>query len=332
MRGSGDVDRPAAAPDRNGAAQPPGTAVRRLPIDDRILDMLAAHDGPVGICPSIPRLGALLGVSGRYVRQRLAALEQAGLVERVPVFERHDDPEWRSRGRRSSHPGRQTSSSYRVRQFRRPPGTPTNPVGNEDAQVNPPGLAIPDSLVSSALEEKEPAGGGYQGVDEGEQAPALHEPAVVPAVLEVGDQHEPSWANLGLDADGILERLRAQLGDVEALRVAEHGRSATDYRTARGRVIDLTGGTRPTSRQAIQDLHQAVDELDSHTCRRVNGNGTERCLPGRPCGRHTPRRRIRPGRSPRPPPAPDQARGCGWAPVGSLLDELRVDRQSPLSW
>jgi hypothetical protein len=180
----------------------------------------------------------------------------------------------------------------------------------------PPELEVPDSLVSSALEEKEPADRGYQGVEEGEQAPATH---------------EPTWADLRLDADGILGQLRAQLGDVELVSVT-FDRPATDYLTARERVIDLTGGRRPTSRQAVHDLHQALHELDAHTCRRVNGNGTERCMPGQPCGRHTPRRRIRPGRLPRPPPGPDQARGCGWAPVGSLLDELRVDRQGSLSW
>jgi hypothetical protein len=37
-------------------------------------------------------------------------------------------------------------------------------------------------------------------------------------------------------------------------------------------------------------LHQAVAQLDRHSCRRANG-GSERCTPGRPCGRHARRRR-----------------------------------------
>jgi hypothetical protein len=41
-------------------------------------------------------------------------LEAAGLVERVAVFERPDDPEWTQRGRRQSHLNRQTNNSYRL--------------------------------------------------------------------------------------------------------------------------------------------------------------------------------------------------------------------------
>lgn len=111
-------------------------------------------------------------------------------------------------------------------------------------------------------------------------------------MLEVGSQHEPSWADLHLDRDQILDQLRGQLGDVEVLSVTANDRPATDYTTARGRTIDLAGGDKPSGRQAVQDLHQAVDELDRDTCHRVNGNGTERCTAEQNCGRHTARRRA----------------------------------------
>jgi hypothetical protein len=260
---------------RESPGQPPGTGYRWLPIDDRILDILAAHHGPAGICPKIPRIGQLLGISPRYVRQRLAALEDAAIVQRIHVFERDDDPEWQSRGHRSTHPGRQTSSSYRLLQFRGPPGTPTNLVGKADAQVNPPELAVTDSPVSSALEGKEPAGGGYKGDrEEGEREPAPHEPieiAVEPPEQALLD-HDP-------DVSEILATLGQTFGDVRVLE------GPATYRTARGRVIDLA--TASTS-----DLHKALEQLDKHTCRRWRDD-SERCTPDQPCERHTARRRAR---------------------------------------
>jgi hypothetical protein len=80
----------------------------------RLLDILAAHDGSAGICPSVPRLAGLVGRTPRHVRRVLAELESAGLIVRVPVFEHDDDLEWKRRGRRSSHPRRQTSNTYRM--------------------------------------------------------------------------------------------------------------------------------------------------------------------------------------------------------------------------
>jgi hypothetical protein len=38
-------------------------------------------------------------------------------------------------------------------------------------------------------------------------------------VLDVGNQHEPTWAELGLSKDQIVDRLRAQLGEIEVLAV-----------------------------------------------------------------------------------------------------------------
>lgn len=261
--------------ERESAGQPPGTGYRWLPIDDRILDALAAHDGPAGICPGIPRIGQLLGVSPRYVRQRLAALESAGIVQRIQVFERGDDPEWQSRGHHSSHLGRQTSSSYRLLQFRGPPGTPTKLVGKAEAQVNPPELAVTDSPVSSALEGKEPAGGGYKGErEEGERESAPREPieiAVEPPEHALLD-HDP-------DMSEIMATLGHTFGDVQVLE----GPAA--YRMTKKRVIDLA--TASTS-----DLHKALEQLDKHTCLSWR-DGSERCTPDQPCERHTARRRAR---------------------------------------
>jgi Helix-turn-helix domain len=93
-----------------GAAQTP---VSRG-LDRRLLDTLAAHDGPAGICPSIPRLAALLDVSDSSIHRALRRLVAAGQLVRVAVFERDDDLEWKRRDRRTSHARRQTSNTYRL--------------------------------------------------------------------------------------------------------------------------------------------------------------------------------------------------------------------------
>jgi hypothetical protein len=226
--------------------------------------VLAAHNGPAGICPGVPRLAEVLGVSVRYVRERLAELEGAGLVERIYVFETNDDPQWRRRGRRISHARRQTSSTYRLAQFRGPPGTPTNLVEKATPQATPPELGVADSPVSSALEGKEQAVSGYHPVDEGEVASDPIEIAVEPPESALLD-HDPSAAE-------VLATLTAAFGHVQVLS------GPATYRTARGRVIDLE-----TCKAA--DVHQALDQLRRHTC--VNGA----CQSGKACRRHTPRRR-----------------------------------------
>jgi hypothetical protein len=90
-----------------------------------------------------------------------------------------------------------------------------------------------------------------------------------PAALQL--DHDPSLAE-------VLGTLGRAFGPVQVLA------GPATYRTARGRVIDLASG--PTS-----DLHQAIDQLQRHTCWRRKG-GSERCTPRRPCGRHA--RRARP--------------------------------------
>lgn len=267
----------AARPERKPPGQPPGTpqpAFDLLAVDHRLLATLAAHNGPAGICPRIPRLAGLLGVSARYVRQRLAELERAGLVERIPVFERDDDPQWRRRreaGMAGEQPRRQTSNSYRLRH---PPGTHTNPVGNAIPAGHPPGtrpLLTAESVPP--LIGKAQAVSGHQGsTDEDELSLVPPGPVEIdvdpPEALQLA--HQPSLAEL-------LATLDAGFGHVQVLDGAT--RPAT-YRTARGRVIDLA--TAPAA-----DVHRAVDQLDRHTCR----GGP--CRNGEPCRRHAPRRRGR---------------------------------------
>jgi hypothetical protein len=144
--------------------------------------------------------------------------------------------------------------------------------------AQPPGHA--DSHVRPVL--KEQADGGYQGsTDEDEVALTPPEPVEVsiepPASVLL--DHNPT-------ASEILATLRGAFGEVEVLGVVPNDRPATAYTTTRGRVIDLTGGKRPEGKQSTVDLHQAVDELQRQTC--VNGP----CRPGKPCRRHTPRRRA----------------------------------------
>jgi len=78
----------------------------------------------------------------------------------------------------------------------------------------------------------------------------------------------------------ILATLGEAFGDVEVVS------GPATYRMARGRVIDLATAS-------TEDLHKALEQLDNLTCRRINGDGAERCMPGQPCGRHTRRRRAR---------------------------------------
>jgi DNA-binding transcriptional ArsR family regulator len=117
-----------------------------LPIDHRILGALVAYRGPEGICPSLARLAEDLGVTRRYVRQRLAVLEDVGLVERVPVFELPDDPEWQRRQRRSNHPGRRTSNSYRLTSpVPRPLGTTKTALTSPVSPAQPLGTRVENS-------------------------------------------------------------------------------------------------------------------------------------------------------------------------------------------
>ena len=117
-----DVDQ---ADDEPAAQTPVSRGAKLLPVDWRLLDVLAAHRGHAGIYPGVPRLVDALKVSDSTVHRSLRRLVAAGLVERIPVFERDDDPEWQRRGHRPSHPRRQTSNSYRLASVTPGPGSPS---------------------------------------------------------------------------------------------------------------------------------------------------------------------------------------------------------------
>jgi hypothetical protein len=261
---------------RESAAQTP-VSRSTDELDRRLLAALAAHEGPAGICPRVPRLAALLTVSESTLHRALRRLVDAGQLERLPVFECDDDPEWRRRGHQPSHPRRQTSNSYRLLV------TPGSATLNPGSRLTPgPGVTASEEPAAQTpvsqnfvtpLEGKEGAGGGYQRIDEDESALSPAESIEIaiepPAALQL--DHDPSLTE-------VLATLGRAFGPVQVLT------GPATYRTARGRLIDLAAS--PAS-----DLHQAVDQLQRHTCRRRNG-GAERCVPGRPCGRHA--RRARP--------------------------------------
>ena len=89
-------------------------------LDQRLLGTLAAHQGPAGICPRIPRLARLLGVHVSTVQRSLRRLETAGCIESISVYEREDDPEWKQRlaagftgNARGARPAAPTACCYR---------------------------------------------------------------------------------------------------------------------------------------------------------------------------------------------------------------------------
>lgn len=120
--------------------------------------------------------------------------------------------------------------------------------------------------------EREVSSTGVTGVSSTEAPP-------VPAVLEVGGQHEPSWADQRLDPDQVLDRLRGVFGDAELLELRPNEPAPVTYTTARGRQLDLAGGS-------LADFHRAVDQLDRDTC--MDGG----CHPGHRCRRHSRRQRT----------------------------------------
>jgi len=254
----------------NGAAQTP-VSRRTEDLDRRLRETLAAHQGPAGICPTVPRLAALLGVSVPTVQRALRRLVASGLVERVAVYELPDDEEWQRRGHRMRHKGRQTSNSYRLTPglqtldpgLRLTPG-PGVTASRETAAHTP---VSPDFVTP--LEGKDEAVRGYQGVDEGARAPEPFEYSIEPPASAQLD-HDP-------DVPEVLAVVAGAFGPVQVLA------GPATYRTARGRHLDLATASG-------KDLHTAVDQLDTHTCRRTKG-GSERCSLHQPCGRHTRRRR-----------------------------------------
>jgi hypothetical protein len=88
----------------------PGATAALSDVDQTILRVLEGDpDAPES------KMAAKAGVTTRWVRVRLARMEQLGILERVPVFERNDDPNWKRRNRRPEFYGQQTSNHYRLR-------------------------------------------------------------------------------------------------------------------------------------------------------------------------------------------------------------------------
>lgn len=137
----------------------------------------------------------------------------------------------------------------------------------------------------ACLNKKGTSRGGYHGVDEGERESAAHkrEPIDLAAVLDVGRQHEPSWADLCLGADGIVDRLRGQLGEVEVLGVVGNDDPERDAKLralhadstplATPRWSNRRPSYRPAGKDArrlpltgdLEDFHAAVDALQAET-------------------------------------------------------------------
>jgi hypothetical protein len=235
-------------------------------LDRRLVQTLAAHQGPAGICPRVPRLAALLGVSESTLHRALRRVVDAGQVKRIPVHELPEDPEWQRRGHRISHKGRQTTNSYLLNpQLVVETDTPPGVTASEEPAGQTP---VSPVFVTPLEERKVQAVGGYQGnTDKGEPIEFSIEPPET-ALLD----HDPGVSE-------ILATLTAAFGHVQVLE------GPATYRTARGRTIDL-------ATCSAEDLHQAIEQLRKrHTCDRTNG-GPERCTPGHPCGRHTPRRKA----------------------------------------
>jgi len=269
-----------------GGKTPAQTPVSRPTdeLDRRLLATLAAHEGPAGICPRIPRLAALLGVSESTLHRALRRLVAAGQLERIAVFERDDDPEWQRRGHQGSRPRRQTTNSYRLLV------TPGSATLNPRLRLTPaPGVTASEETAAQTpvspdfvtpLEGKEPADGGYKGVDEGEHELA---PIDIAVVLDVGGQHEPSWADLHLDRDQILGQLRGQLGEVQVLGTVSNDDPERDAKLSALHANGTPQATprwsnrRPSYKPAgkdtrrlplagdLEDFHAAIDALDDDT-------------------------------------------------------------------
>jgi hypothetical protein len=151
-----------------------------------------------------------------------------------------------------------------------------------DEPVSPAQVNTQEDGVA-CLNKKGTSRGGYHGVDEGEHEPALPEPVALAAALDVGSQHEPTWADLRLDADQILDRLRGQLGDVQALGLVSDGDPERDAKLgalhadgaspAKPRWSNRRPSYRPAGKDArrlpltgdVEDFHAAVDALEDDT-------------------------------------------------------------------
>jgi hypothetical protein len=272
-------------------------------LDHQLLALLAGY-GPRGIWPRIPELAAKLHCSTRTVQRHLRRLESAGMVRRLPVFERPDDPNWTVRGRRIQHLGEQVSNTYVLTFGASDPGDTSNPGDMLAEQPKRPESLSP--LYHGKPQSQPVEGQGGDDVEQhddvtgvtsevwpayadsryysgpGRRAPTVERQHADPPVqlhVPKRDQldHQPK------DADEILGILRAGLGDVETVRVSKH----PTYATARGREIDL-------ETCSAEDLGVALRQLDRDTCwdgscpKGCSSRCASRCSPDgrRRCHRH----------------------------------------------
>ncbi len=241
---------------RAPAAQPLGHALGDL--DRRLLDALAAHQGPGGIYPTVGRLADVVGCSRRHARRRLAVLESEGLVERVAVHERPDDPEWARRGRRGQGRGRRTSNSYGLAGGplgHAPAAAPVDVLGprtstNRESAAQPLGHA-PGDVLARSVSEATTVSRDTIGAASLEPIEFAVEP---PAALQRG--RDPSQAE-------IMATLEQGFGSAEVEQVYPNQLART-----------------PAA------FHQAADRLGRATC----WSETDRCQPGYRCRRHTRRK------------------------------------------
>ncbi len=216
------------------------------------------------------------------------------MVRRQDVFERPDDPNWTTRGRRIQHRGQQTSNTYVLTYGVTGTGDTPDPGDTPAEQPEQPSDRV---TPIPGLPTIFPVEG--QGVDVGSQhdnvtgvpdglaaAPAIEPRKVVldPAQCDTWD-HDPTGPEL---RDVIAQAF----GDDAEVEVIPH----PTYATARGRVIDL-------EMCLVDDMYLALDQLERHTCingpcqpcRRHQGpaGADARCPHCQTCKRHSPRRRSR---------------------------------------
>src|SRR5207247_1939566 len=140
---------------------------------------------------------------------------------------------------------RQTSNTYQMSTLTPGPGV------TEQANVPAQTPVSPESVTPHEGKEV------VQPVSEGGlvKAPRAREaePPSVPSALDVGRQHEPTWADERLDPDQVMERLRGAFGQAELLELRPNDPDPAAYSTARGRRLPLEG--------SHADFRAAVDQL-----------------------------------------------------------------------
>jgi hypothetical protein len=206
------------------------------------------------------KLAGRLGVTTRTLQRLLADLREPGRDLRRPKGEPAGLRLGLVKVETTSRPGRagggrllagnlyvlvehQIPRSYRH-------ATRKGPLTSEDSES----MSRLNKLPTPSLETE----GEYLGVT---GVSSTEAPPEVPAVLDVGRQQQPSWADLRLDEHQVLDALRAQLGEVEVVWPANprwSNRRPT-YRPAgrRARPLPLTGD--------LDDFHAAIDALEADT-------------------------------------------------------------------